>query len=58
MTKTPDNTGNPETTTDDRAKDGRRGTVNPAENPVPSSPEPDPEAVRKGRENLDSVSSS
>jgi hypothetical protein len=58
MTETPDNAGNPGTTADDRAKDDRRATVNPVENPVPSSPEPDSEAVRKGRETLDRVTSS
>lgn len=38
-----------------RGKDDRRGTVNPGQNPAPSSPEPDPEAVRKGEETLERV---
>jgi hypothetical protein len=38
-----------------RGDDDRRTTTNPAENPAPRSPAPDEEAVRKGRENLDSV---
>ncbi len=38
-----------------RGRDDRRGTVNPADNPAPSSPEPDKDALRKGEENLDSV---
>lgn len=38
-----------------RGRDDRRGTVNPADNPAPSSPEPDKDALRKGEENLDRV---
>lgn len=38
-----------------RGRDDRRSTVNPADNPAPSSPQPDEEAVRKGEENLESV---
>lgn len=38
-----------------RGKDDRRGTVDPAQNPAPSSPEPDHDAIRKGEEKLDRV---
>jgi len=38
-----------------RAKDDRRGEVKPTDNPVPSSPEAEPEAVREGEEKLDRV---
>lgn len=38
-----------------RGEDDRRHTVDPASNPAPSSPPPDEEAVRRGEENLDSV---
>ncbi len=38
-----------------RGEDDRKGRVNPAENPAPSSPAPDEEAVRKGEQNLDRV---
>ncbi len=38
-----------------RGSDDRRGDVNPADNPAPSSPEPDPEVVRRGEENLERV---
>ncbi len=38
-----------------RGEDDRRGTVEPSSNPAPRSPDADEEAVRKGRENLDSV---
>ena len=38
-----------------RGEDDRRAGTNPAEDPAPRSPAPDEEAVRKGQENLDSV---
>lgn len=38
-----------------RGADDRRNDVNPAENPAPSSPEPDDEAVRAGKEVLGRV---
>lgn len=38
-----------------RGEDDRRGAVNPAENPAPSSPPPDEDAIRKGEENLERV---
>jgi hypothetical protein len=38
-----------------RVVDDRRGPVKPTDNPVPSSPEPDREAVREGEEKLDRV---
>jgi hypothetical protein len=37
------------------AGDDRRSPVNPADNPRPSSPEPDADAVREGQEKLDRV---
>jgi hypothetical protein len=55
MTKNPENADDPQTTPLARGKDDRRGDVNPADNPMPSSPQADPEAVRRGQENLDSV---
>ena len=39
-----------------RGRDDRKSEVNPAENPAPSSPEHDDEAVRKGEDSLNSVS--
>ena len=41
--------------TAERPKDNRRGTVNPADSPVPSSPAPDPESMRRTEEMLHSV---
>lgn len=38
-----------------RGEDDRRGTVDPAQNPAPSSPAPDEEAVRAGEEALERV---
>lgn len=38
-----------------RGSDERRKQVNPADNPAPSSPEPDREALRKGEEVLERV---
>lgn len=38
-----------------RAGDDRRSEVKPTDNPVPSSPEPDADAVREGQEKLDRV---
>jgi len=38
-----------------RGEDDRRGTVDPSQNPAPSSPAPDEEAVRKGEEALERV---
>ena len=35
--------------------DDRRGTVKPTDNPVPSSPQADEEAVRAGEETLERV---
>jgi hypothetical protein len=42
-------------TTTGRKIDDRRGDVKPTDNPVPSSPEPDADAVRDGEEKLDRV---
>lgn len=36
-------------------RDDRRGTVNPSDNPRPSSPEAEADAVREGEEKLDRV---
>ncbi len=36
-------------------RDDRRGTVNPNDRPVPSSPEPDEQALKKGEETLERV---
>jgi hypothetical protein len=41
--------------TPQRGQDDRRTPTNPADDPAPRSPAPDDEAVRKGQENLDSV---
>jgi hypothetical protein len=38
-----------------RGEDDRRGTVNPADSPAPSSPAPDEDAVRKGEESLERI---
>lgn len=38
-----------------RGADERRGTVDPSQNPAPSSPEPDREAVERGEEILERV---
>lgn len=38
-----------------RANDDRRGEVKPTDSPVPSSPEPDRDAVREGEEKLERV---
>jgi hypothetical protein len=38
-----------------RGEDDRRTATNPAESPAPRSPAPDEEAVRKGEENIHSV---
>ena len=38
-----------------RDRDDRRKPVNPADNPVPQSPEAEHEAVREGEEKLDRV---
>jgi hypothetical protein len=40
---------------DPAAPDDRRGDVNPADNPRPSSPEPDADSVREGEEKLERV---
>ncbi len=37
------------------ARDDRRGDVKPSDNPRPSSPEPDADAVREGEEKLERV---
>ncbi len=39
----------------ERPKDDRRSTVNPADSPVPNSPAPDPESVRRTEETLASI---
>lgn len=44
-----------ETQSDRAAGDDRRSAVNPADNPRPSSPEADADAVREGEEKLDRV---
>jgi hypothetical protein len=49
MAQTPD-TNNPA-----RGEDDRRAATNPAQDPAPRSPAADEEAVRKGQENLDRV---
>ena len=38
-----------------RGHDDRRATVDPAQNPAPSSPPADEDAVRRGEDNLDRV---
>jgi hypothetical protein len=38
-----------------RGQDDRRGDVNPASNPAPSSPEADERLVREGEETLERV---
>lgn len=38
-----------------RGDDDRRSERNPAENPAPTSPEPEREALRAGEEKLDRV---
>jgi hypothetical protein len=38
-----------------RGTDERRETVDPSQNPAPSSPEPDREALEKGEETLERV---
>ena len=38
-----------------RGEDERRTATNPADDPAPRSPAPDDEALRKGEENLDRV---
>jgi hypothetical protein len=38
-----------------RGEDDRRAGTNPAHDPAPRSPAPDEDAVRKGQENLDSI---
>jgi hypothetical protein len=35
--------------------DDRRGTVDPAKNPMPSSPEPNEQAVKEGEEILERI---
>lgn len=47
----------PDKQTPSRGEDDRRVGTDPAKNPAPHSPAPDDEAVRKGRDNLDSVTS-
>jgi hypothetical protein len=39
----------------DSKADDRRGTVDPAKSPVPSSPEPEERSVREGKEKLERV---
>jgi hypothetical protein len=55
MNQTPDNRGAPPSPASRRGQDDRRTEVNPADNPAPSSPDADTEAVRKGEASLDSV---
>ena len=38
-----------------RGEDDRRRRVDPSQNPPPSSPEPDQDALRKGKETLERV---
>ncbi|HTX29958.1 MAG TPA: hypothetical protein VMD09_01160 [Solirubrobacteraceae bacterium] len=40
---------------DSPSRDDRRGQVNPADNPRPSSPEPEADAIREGEEKLERV---
>jgi hypothetical protein len=54
-TQTMSNTENTQSQNAGRGEDERRGAVNPADNPAPSSPAADEDAVRKGQESLDSV---
>ncbi len=49
MAQTPDNN------TPARGQDDRRSDTDPAQNPAPRSPAPDEDAVRKGQENLERV---
>jgi hypothetical protein len=46
---------NDENTTTPRGEDDRKLPVDPAQNPAPSSPEPDERAVREGEETLERV---
>jgi hypothetical protein len=59
MTTTPHSQDDPSRTPGDtagqRGTDERRETVDPAQNPAPRSPEPDREALEKGRETLERV---
>lgn len=59
MNQTDPQATNPSTSSDEvehrRGTDDRRGEVKPEENPLPSSPTPDEEALRKGEEILSRV---
>lgn len=57
MTETPDKQtpARGDRQTPARGEDDRRTRTDPAQDPAPRSPAPDEEAVRKGQENLDSV---
>lgn len=64
MTETPESPNTPEPadlgfhSTSESAghgTDDRKGTVNPADGPVPNNPSIDEDAVRKGEDNLNSV---
>jgi hypothetical protein len=46
---------NDENETTKRGEDDRKGTVNPADSPAPSSPEPNERAVREGEESLERI---
>ena len=56
MTNTPEKSAKQAAAATGRGQDDRRSDVNPADDPAPHSPVADAEAVRKGEENLHSVS--
>ncbi len=45
----------PQSESTPRGDDDRKNTVNPADNPAPSSPAPEPDAVREGEDKLERV---
>jgi hypothetical protein len=55
MTQRDETTQDPQPGQNPAGGDDRRGDVNPADNPRPSSPEPEADAVREGEEKLDRV---
>jgi hypothetical protein len=57
MTKTPESSRRQAVAASGRGQDDRRTDVNPADDPAPRSPVADAEAVRKGEENLERVTS-
>jgi hypothetical protein len=55
MSTTPESDPSSQSTAVGRGSDERKQAVDPAQNPAPSSPEPDEEALRKGEETLERV---